>query len=475
MGRQRRHGALLPGPGAATRDGAERPELTLRRAAPALAGCCAAAGLLWPGNGYNLAWGMQSCFFMVPVFGLAALALLLRRTVPSPAQAAGAAALAACALVTVGTGLAAVTALALLLPVLRLPRRIWLPLLAALVLLLFAALSVGGLGAGVAAKSPWRWLDDPLPLLDYLRRYLGEPARLALAPLLPPYQTFLATQILLAGGLLALVAGWSRLLWFRARPTRLAAQGHFLCLMAIGSALATGLARLEDNVNQAASIRYLTTGLLFWIGLLLLALAAARALRPLPRGAVLFGLLLVQIVLLAGLPRYWSDMQARHGEALQATAALLGAPVEPEALRRLIRDPVRGGRFVTLLRDLPGGVFRRDEARWLGHPASDLGDEEAGCLMAVRWLPPRPTEAGNLALAGWPAAGAPVPEAVLLLDAEGRVAALTWPAAGIQRASRPGDDAVRDLGWELWVTPEQRAAGRLVALTSARLCALPWP
>jgi hypothetical protein len=459
---------------AAWRDAREAPG-ALPRALPPLAGLVASAGLLWLGNGYNLAWALQACFFMVPAFALAALARLMRRPSPGTADLAVALLLAACATVTVGTGLVAVLALALVVLSLRLPRRVTVPWLPLLALLPAAAWWLGGLGAKVdaAETSPWQRLGEPLLLLDYLRRYLAEPARLALDAVLAGYQARVAAQVLLAAGLLALLADGWRLVHRRRRPARLAAQGHLLCLLAIGSGLATGLARLDGNPAQAASLRYLTTGLLFWIGLLLLALSALRTAPPAWRKGGLAGLLVVQLVLLAGLPRFWSDMRVRQAEVAQAAAHLLGGEWDDEALRRITRDPERARLYFSLLRALPGGLYRREEAAWIGQPAEALATKDPRCLDDLAWLSPRTTAAGTLALAGWSTQGGTTPDAILLLDAAGRVEAIAWPTPGVLPAARPPDAA--DLGWELWVTPAQRAKGSLARLQSDRLCPLPWP
>ena len=447
----------------------------LPRALPPLAGLVAAAGLLWLGNGYNLAWALQGCFFMVPAFALAALARLMRRPSPGPGERALALLFAACALVTVGTGLVAVVALGLLVLALRLPRPALLTLLPLLALLLAAAWWLGGLGAkgGTDATSPWQRLGDPLLLLDYLHRYLAEPARLALDAVFSGYQARVATQVLLAAGLLALLAAWWQMLRHGRRPTRLAAQGHLLCLLAIGSGLAPGLARLEGNPAQAASLRYLTTGLLFWIGLLLLALAALRTAPPAWRRAGLMALLVVQLVLLAGLPRFWSQMEVRHAEVAQAAAHLLGATWDDQALGRITQDPERARRYFTLLRALPGGLYLRDEAAWIGQPASALGSDKFRCDNYIVWLPPRPTAAGNSALTGWPTDGGLAFDALLVLDGAGRIEGVALPTRGVQPDHRP--DNTLDLGWELWLTPAQRAGGSLVELRGRQLCPMAWP
>ncbi len=454
--------------------GAARDQPAPRWPVALLAGLLAAGGLLWVAGSFNLFWAMQAHFFMAPVFGLAAATLLARRPDSMPVLLA-ALLLLAMAGVTSGSGLVSIVALALVLLPLRLPRRRLALIYGALALLLVSLFLLRAETHRRDLHEAWDWWRDPLPVLQYLYNYLQSPAMRALRPVLPAYQTGLWAGIVTGLGFFGLLASaWWGLV--RRRPSLLATQGQLLCLIGLGSGLVTALVRLDGGIQQAFAERYFSTALLYWIGLLLLLLDLARRGTWRRQAAGLLALALLQVTLVVGLPRYWRMAEAHHAEQLQAAAALLGATdPDSEAVLRLHPNLELADRVYGALRDRQGGVFAWPEAGWIGQPLGSLFQPSAKpCAFATRWLPTRQTADGNLALVGWTAdqAGA-APDAILLVDAAGNIAALTWPSRGTQAAQRPRDAIAA--GWELWLTPAQRQGGQLLALTGATYCPLAWP
>ncbi len=443
-------------------------------AGPWLAAGAAAAGLLWMGNGFNLTWAMQAHFFMAPAFALAAVTVLTAPAGPGAGRLALCLLLALGAALASGSGLVGCVALALVAPALRLPARRLGALLAGLAAILAGVLWLRGLTHRADLNPVWPWLQDPWPVLLYMQNYLRAPAEMALRVLLPNYQSVLWSGIVADLGLLWIAVVWVIALRSGRRPSPLATQALLLCLLAFGSALVTALVRLDGGPQQAYSQRYLTTSLLYWIGLALLALDAASRARRLARGAILLALLLVNLLLLADLPRHWRIWSGHHAELLQSAGAVLADSADDEPWLRIHPNLTLARDTFGRLRALQGGPFAWPEAAWIGQPAGALFPPGESCDVTTRWLAPRVTAQGNWALAGWSSDGAgDAPDVVLLVDAQGLIAGLTWPDPGVRSAERPPGAPAQ--GWELWPTAAQRRAGHLLAVAGGTSCPLPWP
>lgn len=454
--------------------GAGRSAPTGARSARLAAALVVGSGLFWMGNGFNLVWAMQAHFFMAPAFTLAALTVLVTAPASLP-RISLCLLLAALGGLSSGSGLIGCIALALVAPLLRLPRRQLFLLLLSLAAILAVILWLRGLTLRADARPAWPWYQDPWPVLLYLQNYLRAPAVLALRALLPAYQSGLSAAIAADLGLAALAAVWLRALLTGRRPTPLALQGLLLSLLSLGSGLVTALVRLQGGVEQAYAERYLTTGLLYWIGLALLLLDAAWRAPRRRQAAGLLALLLLQALLLAGLPRQWRVWSGHHGDLVQAAGAVISGTEDSEPWLRVHPNlPLVHGVY-DLLRGRGGGPYAWPEAGWIGQPLAAVSPPLAsGCDYGTRWQPPRRSADGNWALAGWTSDKAgEAPTAILRLDGAGRIAAVTWPDKGTLLEQRPPEVALP--GWELWLSDAQRDTGQLVAVTPAGSCPLPWP
>lgn len=266
---------------------------------------------------------------------------------------------------------------------------------------------------------------QPLRLLIYAGTYLGQP--LAIVSLASG--TALGMGAIAATAILAvhfLVAG-------RSVP-----EAHAvllgLALFSAGTALMTGLGRLEFTNLQALSPRYATTALLFWLALFGIALCAASRAKP-ERRRLAFAALGSAVVLALSLLVVMHFRQSRETRLIATDArisrlALLVGIADDDALKRLY-VPSRSHVIeeAAFLRRESIGPFRESLASWIGRRAGDLfPSAPAGrCIGAVdemvTWppVPPVPgTETGRRT-GGWLADrhSERTPSTVLFVDSDG--------------------------------------------------------
>ncbi len=184
-------------------------------------------------------------------------------------------------------------------------------------------------------------LRHPIEYPLYVLRYLGQPVL-----------NWNGTAAAWMGG--AGLLAWIVLLYRTRVEKHVFASCLGLGLYAIGSALITGLARIEFGPDQAMSSRYITLANPLWLAIAFLAwsLPPGRKSRWLPRAAWTLAVLLVMASLYGGYR--WTERYHAYSESRSA----LMAGDRPELLKRLYPDVPRLLERREILRKYRLSVFR---------------------------------------------------------------------------------------------------------------------
>ncbi|HEY8574531.1 hypothetical protein [Phenylobacterium sp.] len=395
---------------------------------PALAALGVAAALVFSlGQWENLIWAFQVTFLMVAAAGawsayLFCLALAQRER-PSAALWGGSAVLLVVSAFSMANGMVAGGACIGVGLLARLPWR-WL-LAHAVLVAVVAALYFHGYQSAPDASFAGP-LRDPAGFVRFVAIYLGNPARawgLSLAPWLG------------ALGLALSMAAALRVLLGRDRD---AGRLALVTLMAfvVGSAAITAAGRMAHGVEQGLVSRYLTFGLMFWAAQLVYwaSLLPVRGPRTLLAWAAALAVLAYPLGVLQA--RAEPEVAARAARIRTGVIALWAGADDPQALGGVNWNVPAMMEQVAALKARRLSIFA-DRPRFETGAVLPAGEVRPnGCVAAFDMIQKAPEGSGWRA-SGWAwdvAAGAPV-EAVVLVDAAGRV--VTVGASGGWRADVP--------------------------------------
>jgi hypothetical protein len=330
------------------------------------------AFLFWTYQWQNLFWGVQVCYMLVFTASTGAFAALV--LMPGMLGVALSAICAAVAAYSLAPGLLVPILLVILGYV---TGRQWreIAFLAAFAVLTITPYFIGYSSVGEHAKPLDTLFNHTDELILYVLAYLGAPLgdliRLVGDARGIGLNRYHALSIAVIVGIigLALLTGITFLLLRRrdlATAPRLALL--FVMAFAAGTAVLTGLGRINFGLYQAFESRYGTMALIFWISLTLLMwslLLSGRLAWITPGVATL-----VTVLMATTTPQL--DEQARElgQERRDAASALLAGVFDSGALLKIFPDPAVPLDRSGLLREAELSIFAEDWASWQGTPLS---------------------------------------------------------------------------------------------------------
>jgi len=212
-------------------------------------------------------------------------------------------------------------------------------------------------------------INSLCPIIEYVSIYLGHP----LSPHWPEY----ASAIGLAGIALAMIL-FSTALMDQKRnifKDRYSTTLTLIIMFILGTAIATALGRVEFGLTQAASGRYATPALIFWLAMCAICIVAYQAAKRYRLfwlvGGTFLGTLMVSSVIVSQsnfweLGEDWRNTKKQAATAILAEVYAARASHDVGAVHRLHRRRRRGR------------VGEGDEAETPGPAGLPVGDDLTG-------------------------------------------------------------------------------------------------
>jgi hypothetical protein len=375
--------------------------------------------LFCPSQWENFTWAFQLSFVLVNVWSVIAIlsVLLLKQRLEtgstSKALVASAILASAGATFTNGNGIVVWPVIILVAVVVRIPRRI----IAVFVLafLIIGPLYFLGYQSPPGHADPLKSITNPLAILEYVMKYFGGAVI--------PNAYFGWAQVVGEAALLIALA------WFWILLRRGGSLYHYLVfgilIYCIGTAFITALGRIIFGTDQALASRYQTLALLFWFGLISLALTAASE-----RRAQLSSIALSAVILLltAGsatqFPRTLQDVvEGTRKRDTGAAAMITGVHDDRFLADAVFPDAAQVWSTADLLRSRNLSIFATSAAADLGQPLASKYQvaSQDRCLGYIDVVARPNTDAKQIRVEGWAVdreTRRPLETVLLVLDGE---------------------------------------------------------